>query len=331
MKIILLFFFVVIFPVNVFAQMEIDGKPLNEEQKKMVKEAFSKNKILAQNAEITCKCIDSISVNNKNADDTSKDIKKCIDDNVVGYQTTLKLMATVDAAQDENVNVTIFTNQESIEYKKYYYEIERQVMDSCPAIKNVVGVNNKEAEKSISKKSLAIREYNQANEFLRQNDYANALPFFEKAVKIDPEFVFAWDNIGVCYRRLGNYDKSLMAYRMSLKLDPKNLTALQNVPLAYVGKKEYKKAIKAYGDLEKVDKDNPEIYYGMGVVYFENIKDNEKALENMCKAYILYIAQNSPYRTDAENVIQKLYSEFKQNGQIEKFNQILNLFNITPN
>lgn len=113
--------------------------------------------------------------------------------------------------------------------------------------------------------------------------------------------------------------------------DPKNLTALQNVPLAYVGKKEYKKAIKAYGDLEKVDKDNPEIYYGMGVVYFENIKDNEKALENMCKAYILYIAQNSPYRTDAENVIQKLYSEFKQNGQIEKFNQILNLFNITPN
>lgn len=311
--------------------METDGKPLNADQKKMVKEAFSKENILSQNAANTCKCIDSISILNKNASETSKEVKRCIDNEVVGYQTTLKLMGTVDVKEGDKASVSIYTNPESSEYKKYYYEIERRIMDSCQAIKNVVGMNNKEAEKSVSKNSEAIKEYNKGNEYIRQNDYARALPFYEKAVKIDLEFVFAWDNIGVCNRRLGNYDQALKAYKMSLKLDPKSLTALQNIPLAYVGKKDFQKAIDAYADLAKIDNENPEIYYGIGLIYFENIKDNEKALDNVCKAYNLYIAKNSPYRTDAEKIINSLYSEFKSKGQIEKFNQILSSNNISQN
>ena len=51
----------------------------------------------------------------------------------------------------------------------------------------------------------------------------------------------------------------------------------------------------------------------------------------MCKAYNLYISHNSPYRTDAEKLIQNLYNEFKAKGQTAKFDAILKANNISQN
>ncbi len=67
------------------------------------------------------------------------------------------------------------------------------------------------------------------------------------------------------------------------------------------------------------------------IIYYENILDNEKALDNICKAYNLYVAQNSPYRTDAEKIIQSIYSDFKAKGKQDKFNEILKSNNISSN
>ena len=316
---------------SLFAQSQasIDGKPLNDEQKKMVKKTFSKKNILSKTADRSCQCIDSISTSNRNAEENAIEIKKCIDKDVVTYQSQLKLTGTVDLKEGEKTTITIYTNPESKIFKEYYYEIEKELMGNCKAIKNVVGRNDAENEKSLSNISDAIKEYNKGNEYLRKDDYANALPYYEKAVKFDSEFVFAWDNIGVCNRRLGNYDRALKAYEMSLKLDPASLTALQNIPLVYVSKKNYLKAIKSYDDLFKVDNDNPEVYYGIGLIYYKNLLDYEKALNNICKAYNLYIKQNSPYRADAEKIIQGIYAELKKQGKEKNFNKILEDNNIS--
>lgn len=314
-----------------FGQTTVEGKPLDDNQKKMVKETFTKEKILAENTEISCKCIDSISVQNKNAKETAVEVRECIDKVVVAYQMSLKLIESVDAKAGEKITITINSNPESEVYKEYYYEMERELMNSCPAIKSVTSMNNKENEKSVSNNALAIAEYNKGNAFIRENSYEKALPFYQRAVLFDPEFVFAWDNIGICSRRLGKFDEALKAYKMSLKLDPKGITALQNLPLVYVSKKNYKKAIESYGELAKVESDNPEVFYGIGVIYFQNLNDYEKALDNMCKAYNLYISHNSPYRTDAEKIIQTLHTHFKEKGKLDKFNEILSANNISQN
>ena len=331
MKSAILLFLLIGIPFSVFAQLEIDGKPLNDEQKIMVKEVFSRQKMLSNVGIAACLCIDSISIDNKTAKQNAMDINRCIDSEVVGYQTSLTVLDAVDVKQGQNATMTIFTNPDSEEYKKFYYEIETQVMDSCQSIRNVVGVNNKENKKSYSTKSAAITEYNKGNNFLRENNYAEALPFYEKAVKIDPEFVFAWDNIGVCNRNLGNYDAAIKAYKKSIKLDPKAPTAYQNIGLAYAGKKDYKKAIESYKNLARLDDKNPEVYYGMALIYYFNLSEHEMALNNMCKAYNLYIEQNSPYRTDAQKVIQNLYIDFKEQGKEAMFDKILADNNISRN
>ena len=328
---VLLFLLLIFVPFSMFSQFEIDGKPLSDKDKEMVKQAVSRAKILSEVADISCKCIDSIDISDSNPRENAVFIKRCIDEQVMGYQSTVKMFESVDLAKGEDVKITIYSNPESDVYISYYREIERKLMDSCQAIKDAVGANNRINEKSISDKSAALKEYNAGNDFLRKNDYANALPFYEKAVKIDPNFAFAWDNIGVCNRRLGDFDAAIKAYKKSIKVDPVGLTARTNIALAYVGNKDFKMAIKSYEDLAKLDKDNPEVYYGLGIVYFQNLEDYEKALNNLCKAYNLYIQQESAYRSDAEKVIQMLYNTFKEQDRVAVFEEILKSHNISVN
>lgn len=308
---------------QIFGQMEIDGKPLTQEQREMAKDAFSKEKILEDFSKNSCACIDSISINNKTARDNAAEIGKCIDKQVVVYQQALTILKAADLKEGDSLTLSIYTNPKSATYIRHYREIEKSLMENCEAVKKIVGRDNVIKSKSVSQNPDARKDYNRAIEFYKVNDYKNAIIYFESAVSIDPDFAFAWDNIGVCARNLGDYKKALKAYRKSLELVPDGKTALQNIPLVYVSQGDYKKAIKAYDDLAGIDSGNPEVFYGKGLVYFNNLKDFDLALDNMCKAYSIYTKHNSPYRVDAEKVIGYLYKTYKEQNKEADFNRIL--------
>jgi tetratricopeptide (TPR) repeat protein len=135
----------------------------------------------------------------------------------------------------------------------------------------------------------------------------------------------------LCNRKLGNYDEAIEAYKKSLEIEPKGVMPLQNIAIVYQYKKEYDEAINAYEKLAEVDKNNPEVYFGIGHIYSSYKNDYEKGLDNMCKAYNLYVQQKSPYRTDAEKVIQTIYSEMKKQGNEKRFSEILQSNNIKTN
>jgi tetratricopeptide (TPR) repeat protein len=97
----------------------------------------------------------------------------------------------------------------------------------------------------------------------------------------------------------------------------------------YIYKKEYKKAVKSYEKLAKIDPNNPEVYYGIGNIYAVYLNEYEKALDNLCQAYNIYSEQKSPYRTDAEKLIQLVYGEMKKQGKEAKFDEILEKHHIS--
>ncbi|MGH1516326.1 hypothetical protein [Chryseobacterium sp. JK1] len=66
----------------------------------------------------------------------------------------------------------------------------------------------------------------------------------------------------------------------------------------------------------------------LGQIYFANLKDHEKALDYTCKAYRIYNEQKSPYRSDAEAVISRIYKDMKEENKIDKFKEILKSNNI---
>jgi len=279
----------------------------------------SLKKTLADNG---CKCIDSIATYNKPTTEVAVEISTCIDKQTGAYQMGSKLLG-VDKLKEnaevvngkKQINISINTNKNSAEYKEYYYELERYMVKNCPVLKEKLAANEKQSSKSFSTNEKAVEFYTKGFDEMKKEKFSKAIEYFEKAVKEDSEFAFAWDNLGLCYRKIDNYDKALESYKKSLEIDPKGTMPLQNIAIVYQYKQEYQNAINAYEKLAEIDKNNPEIYYGIGNIYAAKLLDYKKGLENMCKAYLMYIEQKSPFRTDAEKIISNIYAEMKKQGK----------------
>lgn len=314
--------------ISIFIFSHISG--ISQENKNLNSETLLKE--LSENG---CQCIDSIAMYNKPKIEAVKAISECINKQTTTLQMGSKLMEIDILKENAEVleekkqkNISINTNENSNEYKKYYYELERYMMNNCTSLKEKIASYEKQSVKSFTDNKKANEYYSKGLEESKKENLEKALQFFEKAVKEDSNFAFAWDNLGVIYRKLNKYDSAIEAYKKSIEIDPNGLMPLQNIAVVYQYKEEYQNAINAYKKLAEIDKNNPEIYYGIGNVYTTNLKDYEKGLENMCLAYNMYIEQKSPYRTDAEKIINIIYSEMKKQGKEEKFNQILKTHNI---
>ncbi len=295
---------------------------------------IKRENILRELSEQSCSCIDSIDAADKDHKEISLEIQTCINDNVGALQLFEKMTEAEANAKNEGgkkqINIDFNTNENSSEYKKYYYEIERYLNKNCPAIREKAALHEKLNMKSVSDNVKARNYYSQGIREKEENkNLPKALEYFERAVKEDPDFPFAWDNIGVINRQLGNYDKAIAAYKKSISLDPMGKMPLQNLAVAYIYKKEYQNAIDAYLDLKKIDPLSPEVDYGIGNIYLTALKDSEKALDYLCKAYNRYIKLNSPYRTDAENLIGMAYKDLKSKGKEKVFFEILEKNNIS--
>jgi tetratricopeptide (TPR) repeat protein len=276
-------------------------------------------KMLRDYSTKACKCIDSIPMSQKDDKEKSAAIAECIDRQTIMYQSLMEINRSM---KNGNLNVNVNLDKGSRIYREYYFRIEEWLADSCESLKKGLESHDKISEFSLSTDRLALDQYYKGIDFIKVENYKDALPWFEKAVKSDPNFAFAWDNVGYCSRRLENYDRALEAYQNSLAIDPKGKMPLQNIPIVYQYKKNFDKAIEAYNKLLKVYPEDPEGYFGIGRMYVLK-SDLEKGLDNMCKAYNLYVKISSPYRVDAQTIIASIYGEMKKNGQEELFNKIL--------
>jgi tetratricopeptide (TPR) repeat protein len=298
----------------------------NKNKKETTSLAFDSTTFLSEFSKRACTCIDSVDKAEKDKDKKLAGFSACIDNEVGAYQLAVKLLGSM-ASQNKNTTITL-GEKNTDDYKHYYYDIERWLKDSCAVLNRAISTNDKANDKSYSDNKDAMDAYDKGVGLLKTENYEQATPFFEKAVAIDPGFAFAWDNLGVCYRRTNKYEKAEMAYKSSLKVDPTGKTALQNLPVVYLLLKREDDAITAYNDMLHYYPNDPEVYYGIGLVYFNSKKDLEKALDNICKAYNIYVEQKSPYRSDAEKAINMIYGILKKDNKEDVFNRILKENNI---
>ena len=310
----------------------------SQESKKNDTLKFDKIKFLSELSENACKCVDSISTNNKIKDSITSEIHSCIDKQVGAYQLGIQISnikelettaKTIDGKKEINISINI--NPDSKQYKGYYYEIEKYLMANCNAIKIKMSENDLISDKSVSNNVEAIKFYQLGLDETKKENFSKSIEYYKKALVYDSNFAFAYDNMGICYRRLNEFDKAIDAYEKSLKIDPNGLMPLQNIAVAYLYKKEYKKAVKSYEKLLKLDTKNPEVYYGIVNIYAQYLFDYEKALNNLCQAYNIYTNTKSPYRTDTEKLIQIVFKEMKKQGKEVLFDEILKKHNISSN
>jgi len=77
-------------------------------------------------------------------------------------------------------------------------------------------------------------------------DPEKAIELFNKALKLDPDFVLAHYDIAVAYRKQGELDLCILEYEKVLKIHPNFPSALSNLGGQYFRKGETEKAVKLF-------------------------------------------------------------------------------------
>lgn len=77
-----------------------------------------------------------------------------------------------------------------------------------------------------------------------EEDYAGAIPYFEEAVKKEPDFAEAHINLGALYGKLGRYKEAIEALKQAIRLQPDSTEAHCYLGLAYCMFGYYKEAIE---------------------------------------------------------------------------------------
>jgi len=66
-----------------------------------------------------------------------------------------------------------------------------------------------------------------------QGEHHAAIAAFEQALRLDPQFADAWNDLGETYRDQGNMEDAVRCYREALKADPKHARANYNLAESY--------------------------------------------------------------------------------------------------
>jgi len=259
--------------------------------------------LLEKSAPIACDCISTIGT------DISLGMKnKAIQDCMIGsYRET-------DASPE-----TYPTTAEDV--RLFYDILEEILINDCEALGTVTFSDDQVNEFSYSSNEKALEAYNKGQIAWEEQKIDKAIKWYEKAVKIDPLFVFAWDNLGRAYREVNMLDEAIIAYKESLKIDPQNRVPLMNIGIAYSYMQDWENALKYYNLLQEYHPNDAEAPYGKALIFYNN-GNLVAALENAIAAYKLYEASKSPYKNDALKVIGALYEAFLSNNKEEDFHSI---------
>ena len=93
------------------------------------------------------------------------------------------------------------------------------------------------------------------NQLLLRGRRKDAETHFQKAVKLNPEFAAAWNNLGVVRLTLGKKTEAATAYRKALKIQPNYALAWYNLGVALDRQNHYEESLKAYETAFVLDPD----------------------------------------------------------------------------
>ncbi|HUT54859.1 MAG TPA: tetratricopeptide repeat protein [bacterium] len=122
---------------------------------------------------------------------------------------------------------------------------------------NITGPETREAD-SLFAKGLA---------YVWQGEYEKAIPFFEKAVKMNPRDGEAFFYLGLCYIELGQLEKAIHANKQAIQINPDSALAHNNLGNAYSKLGLIQEAIGEYKQAVRMDPDFALAHYNLGVTY----------------------------------------------------------------
>jgi len=131
----------------------------------------------------------------------------------------------------------------------------------------------------------------------KDRNWEQATYYYGEAIRLEPCFADAWNNLGTVYFEQTSYDKAMNSYDKALVCNPKFINALLNRANTSYELKEYFRTIN---DLEKVISLKPDTsitYFTMGLTYTK-MREFKKALYSFDKAARLVDSSEKKEKTE---------------------------------
>ncbi|HTW32048.1 MAG TPA: tetratricopeptide repeat protein, partial [Candidatus Sulfotelmatobacter sp.] len=168
----------------------------------------------------------------------------------------------------------------------------------------------------------AEAQYGIGSVYLSQDKNTAAREMFERCLKLAPSYPDtwpdAWNNLGVLATRDNQIADSIECFQRALKLNPHHLLSLNNLGNAYRMQKQWDDAQDAFERALATAPDDVEANYGLGMVYAQ--KDDTSNAEKYLRAAL----QARPNYPEALNNLGVLYIVTHRRDQaVDSFEQCI--------
>lgn len=123
--------------------------------------------------------------------------------------------------------------------------------------------------------------------YLKQDKNAEARDAFERVTKLEASYPDtlpnAWNNLGLLTAREGKIDEALPYFQRALELNPNHLVALENLGNAYRQQKKWQEARQILERAVAVGPEDAEANYSLGMV-FAQLGDDQQAYDYLQRA-----------------------------------------------
>lgn len=163
-----------------------------------------------------------------------------------------------------------------------YRQIERELSAALPSRRprNDDGTYQRTANRLaviLNKTGIAHHQLTELN---------SAKTYYERAVRLNPSYPEAINNIGTVYYAQKNYRRAITQYRRALKISPNSASIYSNLGTAYFARKNYKEASIAYAKALELDPDVFETRSSYGVLLQErNVEERARFNYYLAKVY----------------------------------------------
>ena len=110
------------------------------------------------------------------------------------------------------------------------------------------------------------------------NNYDNAITYYNKSIELNPNYTEAYCNLGIAYAEgKQDYDIAIECFSKAIELDPNHANAYAYLGTAYAGgKQDYDVAIKYFGKAIELDPNYAIAYYNIGLAYGRQGNEEKK-------------------------------------------------------
>lgn len=141
------------------------------------------------------------------------------------------------------------------------------------------------------KKNLNIEEtFALAMQNHKKKNFKAAENLYEEILRKNPNYINAYNNLGILFNQLGEYKKSINCYEKIIQIQPNNAAAHNNLGFVLNQLDELEKAMKFFEKAIQIEPNYADAFYNLGNIH-KQLRNYQKAINYYKKT----IAINSNY------------------------------------